>query len=512
MALRWNGAALAATFMGAILLAAACSGTAPPAEQSADLAAGQSPQAAGPQATGRQATKARAPNIVVILADDLGYADISAYGSKRIATPNIDRVASEGVAFTDGYSAAPVCSPSRAGLNTGRYPDRFGFEFNNGPPARDIADNLGLPMPEVTLAAMLKRQGYTTGLVGKWHLGSNDDFYPTNRGYDEFVGLLTGATSYIDHTRPEVRLAPDGTGADTRAKRGAANKIVEGPQRTVVNNEDRYLTEYFGERGVEFIQRNAPKDNPFFLYLAFNAPHDPLMTTQKYYDRFPHIADEGMRVYASMVSALDDQVGQVIDAVEASGENGDTIIYFMSDNGCAAYIQGICSCEPLRGGKLSHYEGGVRVPFLMRWPNAVDKGQVYRKPVSTMDVFTTSVTAGGGKLLADRVYDGVDLTPFVTGAKTGEPHDMLAWRRTPHASIRKGDWKLWKSLNGEFTLLFNLAADPNEARNLAASEPARLKELEAAFDQWASDLQDPAWPSRPAVKYDVCGTPFELPI
>ncbi len=453
------------------------------------------------------------PNIVVILADDLGYADISAYGGTRISTPNIDRVAKAGIAFTDGYSAAPVCSPSRAGLNTGRHPDRFGFEYNNGPAQRDIEQNLGLPTNELTLAKVLQGQGYHTGLVGKWHLGSNEDFYPTNRGYDEFVGFLTGATSYIRPNAPgTIAVKPEGSSAIPPPNRTLPNKIVEGPQKKIIENEDRYLTEYFGERAVEYIARNAKSETPYFLFTAFNAPHDPLQTMQKYYDRFPQIKDEGMRVYASMISALDDQVGAILDAVEASSENDDTIVYFMSDNGCAAYIQGICACTPLRGGKLSHYEGGTRVPFLMRWPAQIKGGQVYRKVVSTMDVFTTSLTAAGGKLPADRVYDGVDLMPFVTGKTQAIPHDQLAWRRTPHASIRKGDWKLWKSLDGKFTFLFNLANDPNEATNLAEKEPAKLKELSDAFDLWAKDLKDPAWPSRPNVTYDVCGTPFELPI
>jgi len=459
------------------------------------------------------AAQAARPNVVVILADDMGYADISSYGGTRMATPNIDRIAKSGVVFTDGYSAAPVCSPSRAGLNTGRHPDRFGFEFNNGPAQRDIELNLGLPKDEITLASALKGQGYHTGLVGKWHLGSNDDFYPTNRGYDEFVGLLTGATSYMSPAAPDyIFVEVAGSSAKPTAQRSAPNKIYEGAERKPVENEDRYLTEYLGERAVDFVRRNAPGADPYFLYAAFTAPHDPLQTTQKYWDRFPQIEDPGMRVYAAMISALDDQVGAILDAVEASGENGNTIVYFMSDNGCAAYIQGICACEPLRGGKLSHYEGGVRVPFMMRWPDKVDAGQVYRNVVSTMDVFTTSLVAGGGALPADRVFDGVDLAPYITGAAAGLPHDQLAWRRTPHASIRKGDWKLWKSLDGKFTLLFNLKDDPNEATNLAEAEPAKLKELSDAFDLWAKDMKDPAWPSRPFTNYNVCGTPFELPI
>lgn len=466
---------------------------------------------------GMASASAKAPNVIVILADDLGYADISAYGIKRISTPNIDRIGAEGVKFTDGYATAPVCSPSRAGLQTGRYQERFGFEFNNGPASRDIKQHLGLPVGEVTIADALRKQGYHTGLIGKWHLGSNDEFYPTNRGYDEFVGILTGQTNYIDADQPGVKTAyfaeaTEGAGN----KRGALNEVFEGPNRTVVHNETEYLTDYFAARASDYVLRNAKSDNPYFLYMAFNAPHAPLMVTKKYYDRFPQIKSEPMRVYAAMISALDDGVGEILKAVEASGEADNTIIYFLSDNGCAAYQPGICSCEPLRGGKLTHYEGGVRVPFMMRWPARVKAGGVYRNPVSTMDIFPTVLAAAGGRPPADRTFDGVDIIPYVTGRNPGQPHDMLAWRRQPLVSIRKGDWKLWQSVDsgeyGTYTLLFNLKTDPNETTNLAEKEPAKVKELQGAIAQWAKDLQDPRWPTKNTVKYDVCGTPFVVPV
>ncbi|WP_374345498.1 sulfatase-like hydrolase/transferase [Phenylobacterium sp.] len=453
------------------------------------------------------------PNVIVILADDLGYADVSAYGVKRIHTPHIDAIGDQGVKFTDAYAAAPVCSPSRAGLQTGRNPDRYGFEYNNGPPERDARLNLGLDIGEITIAQALKDQGYHTALIGKWHLGANPDFYPTNRGYDDFVGLLAGATSYIDPSVPGVHVAdPPNSSYPSKAARSQHTAIYEGAERKLVHNETEYLTDYFARRAVDYVSARAKSDQPYFLYLAFNAPHDPLMVTQKYYDRFPHIASEQNRIYAGMISALDDAVGQVMAAVKASGEDRDTLVYFMSDNGCAAYIGGLCACEPLRGGKLSHYEGGVRVPFMVRWPAAIKPGQVNRKMVSNMDIFPTSLIAAGGALPKDRIYDGVDLMPFLSGRNTGSPHEALMWRRTPHASIRKGDWKMWKSTDGKFTLLFNLKADPNETTNLATREPAKLKELNDAYEQWAKDLQDPKWPSRPAIQYNVCGTPFELPI
>jgi len=464
--------------------------------------------------TGSSANAQTRPNVIVIMADDLGYADIGAYGIKRIPTPNIDRIGNEGVKFTDGYSTAPVCSPSRAGTQTGRYQQRFGFEFNNGPARRDAEEGLGLDVNEITLGKQLKTSGYHTGLIGKWHLGSQSQFYPTNRGYDEFVGLLSGATSYIDLKQPGViNYQRDGGGEGGNAGgRNQYTQIVEGPQRTVVQNHAEYLTDYFGRRGAEYVTRNGASQNPYFLYLAFTAPHDPLTVTKKYYDRFPHIKTEHHRIYAAMVSALDDAVGEVLDAVDRTGEADNTIIYFLSDNGCAAYYDGMCACEPLRGGKLTHYEGGVRVPYLMRWPARVKTPQVYRNVVSTMDIFPTVVAAAGGKLPTDRVYDGVDLAPYLTGAKSGMPHDVLMWRRSPMVSIRKGDWKMWKDLSGKYTLLFNLKDDLNETTNLATKNPAKVKELEGALASWSRDLQDPKWPSRPATTYNVCGTPFTVPI
>lgn len=482
------------------------------------------------------------PNIIVILADDLGYADISAYKIGRFQTPNIDRIGMQGVRFTDGYATAPMCGPSRAGLMTGRYQERFGFEYNNGGAQRDLAQGLGLAIGEVTIAQLLKNAGYHTGLIGKWHLGSQQQFYPMNRGFDEFVGFLPGETSYIDPKQPGVHISYGPTVGDdaihlqipTTTKdddldrkvqrvartfyRSSLNQVVEGANHQVVHNESEYLTDYFGDRATDYIQRNSKTGKPYFLYLAFNAVHAPHMVTAKYYDRFPQIKDHQMRVYAAMVAALDDQVGRVLDAVDDSGQANNTIIYFASDNGCAMYFPGLCSCTPLRGGKLSHYEGGVRVPFMMRWPGHIQPGLVDRQVVSLLDVLPTSVDAAGGKLPMDRVYDGVNLMPYLTGKKAGEPHNMLAWRRLPLFSIRQGDWKLWESVDdktgkyGEYKLLFNLKDDLNETTNLADKDPQKVKELEELVQQWSKTMTSPKWPSKKPVTFDVCGTPFTLPI
>ena len=471
------------------------------------------------------------PNIVLILADDLGYADISAYRVGRFNTPNIDRIGMQGVRFTDGYASAPVCGPSRAGLQTGRYQNRYGFEYNNGPAQRDLTEGFGLDLGEITLAQLLKSRSYHTGLVGKWHLGIQEKFYPTNRGYDEFVGFLPGQTSYIDPHQPGVHLSrlrgstnSDAPGvaedADSAGQfsRHALTQILEGPDHQVIHNEDQYLTDYFAERDAQFIEKSVKAGQPYFLYAAFNAVHAPLMITQKYYDRFPQIKDEQLRIYAAMVAALDDAIGRILDAVDDSGQSQNTLVIFASDNGCAAYRSGLCSCEPLRGGKLSHYEGGTRVPFMMRWPGHIPSGLVYREVVSLLDVLPTAVSAAGASLPPDRIYDGVDIMPYLAGRKTGAPHDMLVWRRRPLVSIRKGDWKLWESVNdttgqfGEYKLLFNLRTDLNETTNVASRHPEKVRELEALIRQWSKDMTDPRWPSRPPAQYQVCGTPFRLPI
>lgn len=498
-----------------------------------------------PAARARAALPAHPPNIIVILADDLGYADISAYGVHRMHTPNIDRIGLEGVRFTDGYATAPVCGPSRAGLMTGRDPERFGFEYNTGPAQRDLAQGLGLALGEITIGQLLQQAGYHTGLIGKWHLGSRAELYPMKRGFDEFVGFLPGESSYIDPDVPGVhvsfgplgdeaaRLAsapttgivdPDSSMA-RRGRRIAASfrrhpldQIIEGADHHIVHNERQYLTDFFGDRAVGFIRRNAATHKPYFLYLAFNAPHAPHMVTAKYYDRFPQIKDHQLRVYAAMIAALDDQVGRVLDAVDAAGQRNSTLIFFASDNGCAMYFPGLCSCTPLRGGKLSYYEGGIRVPFMARWPGHIPAGLVYRQVVSLLDVLPTSVAAAGGHLPGDRIYDGVDLMPYLTNARSGAPHDMLAWRALPLFSIRQGQWKLWESVDdrtgryGHYKLLFNLKDDLNETHNLADRYPQKVKQLERLIHQWSRMMTDPRWPSKRPLRYKVCGTPFTLPI
>lgn len=354
-------------------------------------------------------------------------------------------------------------------------------------------------------------------MIGKWHLGQQPQFYPMKRGYQEFVGFLPGATLYMDPSDPGVHSFEEPT-ANGQKGRGVYGQIIEGPDATVVHNEHEYLTDYFSDRAVGFIRERSANAKPWFLYLSYNAVHSPMMVTDKYYARHPEIKDELLRIYAGMVDALDEGVGRVLDAIEASGEADNTIVIFLSDNGCAAYYPGLCSCEPLRGGKLTHFEGGMRVPFMMRWPSQIKAGMVYRDMISSLDIFPTSMAAAGGVMPADRAYDGSDIMPFLKGQAAGSPHESLAWRRRPLVSVRQGDWKLWESVGdktgeyGDHKLLYNLKEDENETTNLADRFPEKVRELEGLIQEWSKSMTDPAWPSRPPATYSVCGTPFTVPI
>lgn len=444
----------------------------------------------------------QARNVIVILADDLGVADVSAYFPDRIPTPHIDRIAQGGVRFDAGYATAAMCSPSRAGLLTGRYQNRFGFEYNAGSDERVEAEGLGLDAGERTIADLLRSAGLYTGMIGKWHQGSRPEFEPTARGFDEFFGFFAGSTNYIE---PDVPGVINGEPIERRDGASFWKQILREPGRQVVDNADQYLTEELTREAVEFLDRN--RERPFFLYLAYNAPHTPLQTTQKYYDRFPQIADERLRIYAAMVSALDDGVGAVLDRLDALGLADDTLVVFLSDNGCAAYAS-LCDCS-LRGGKLTLLEGGTRIPYLMRWPRGLPAGVVYDQPVTALDVLPTALRAIGASAPDEPRRDGVDLTPFVRGTAQGAPHDTLFWRSEPLLAVRQGPWKLWESRDGAFSHLFDLSADPGEQNDLAASQPDRVRRLREDFAAWSADLVEPAWDPRNIV-VNACGEEFRM--
>ncbi|MDP0497723.1 MAG: sulfatase-like hydrolase/transferase [Verrucomicrobiota bacterium JB024] len=419
------------------------------------------------------------PNIIVIFADDLGIGDMGAYGSKDIKTPNLDRLAGNGVLFEQGYVTAPQCAPSRAGLICGRYQQRSGFEFNF--PVRD-ADHLGLSLEETTLATRLKQAGYTTGIVGKWHLGTGDGYLPLQRGFDSFYGLGNGSSYY----RPPYRWATEYLDIDRPSDIYRDNEcIIE---------EADYLTDAFSREAVSFIKRNSA--GPFFLYLPYTAPHVPLQATQKYLDRVEGIEDPDRRIYAAMVYAMDDGVGQILDALEDEVISEDTLVFFLSDNG-ADPKHGGGSNAPFRGVKGNFYEGGIRVPFIAQWPGKIPAGEIYPNPVSALDIAATAVALAGSEADAQPALEGVNLMPFITGRTTSLPHDSLcyklyAWNKL--WGIRQGDWMLlgFDGPSGR-SELYNIAQDPLQKKNLAKQEPQRVRAMTELWKQWDAHNQPSAW-------------------
>jgi arylsulfatase A-like enzyme len=446
----------------------------------------------------------RPPNIIVILADDLGYGDLGVYGGKDIPTPNLDALARAGVRFTDGYVTCPICAPTRAGLMSGRYQQRFGFEHNPGP-EQQASPRFGLPRSERTLAEKLKDAGYATGMFGKWHLGYKEELQPHQRGFDEFFGFLSGAHTYMP--------------GESRQRRGGGGG---GYNEGIIRNgkpveEKEYLTEAFAREAVAFISAHAKpgahgKAAPFFVYLPFNAVHGPMEATRKYTDRFAHISDANRRTFAGMLTALDEAVGRVLAAVKESGQEDNTLVFFFSDNG-GPTPQTTASNGPLNGYKTQVLEGGIRVPFLMKWPGGgVPAGKVYQQPVMSLDVHATVLAAAGFDLNApvsrektDKPppgeLEGRDLLPFVTAegerGKVG-PHEAIFWRMGNQWAVRKGDWKLLSQARanarqpGEVRL-YNLREDIGEKNDLAAKMPEKVAELRAAYDAWNAGNIDALW-------------------
>lgn len=415
------------------------------------------------------------PNVIIILTDDQGYADVGFNGCKDIPTPNIDRLAMNGVMFTNGYVSYTVCGPSRAGLITGRYQDRFGFGRNPlfAPNDRDQ----GLPLSEETLATALDKVGYQTMAIGKWHLGAHESLRPLNRGFDEFFGFLTGGHQYF----PELWTLMDIS--EVKSQFDAYNtKLLQNNTRV---DEHEYLTDALSREAVRFIERNA--GNPFFLYLAYNAPHTPLQATEKYLKRFSHIDDKKRRTYAAMVSSVDDGIGELLDKLEELNIHENTIVFFLSDNGGPYKTNGSRN-DPLREGKGSLYEGGIRVPFAMQWLEKIPPGQVYDQPIISLDIFVTVADYAGAE--PGKPLDGVNLVPYLLGEEQGVPHEQLFWRKFDSNSyaVRSGDLKL-VNMNGKQNELYNLVEDIGESQELETDK--ELQRLLNAKNEWKSTMMDP---------------------
>ena len=473
------------------------------------------------------------PNLIVIVADDLGYGDTGVYGSPHVKTPHIDALAKDGVRFTQGYVAHPVCAPSRAALMTGRYQTRFGYEFN--PVGRDRTG--GVSREEVFLPQILKDAGYATGMVGKWHLGQPAGYHPLDRGFDSFFGVLTGATSFMTDFQPgDEEITPPGAGASfglaegVRAPPGAseAEKMTLLRQAAPVYRgreaveEPDYLTDAFTREALNFIDASAP--GPFFLYLAHTTPHTPLQAPAAYIARNSAIADKGQRVYAAMVTSLDDSVGRLRAALKARDLDRNTVIVLISDNGCAGYVGTACTNGPLNGFKGLHLEGGVRVPYIVSWPGGFRSGGVEDQVVSSLDIVPTAAALAGAAL--PRGTDGENLVPYLSGPKPKGFERRLFWRTGPNYAVRDGAWKLWSvnraepgetestaagitpdgvqakaSSQGVYDMLYNLADDPGESRNLAAARPEVVARLKAVIAEWDRGNVPAQWTSmRQAVR------------
>tara|TARA_B100001248_G_scaffold261655_1_gene253533 strand:+ start:4594 stop:5964 length:1371 start_codon:yes stop_codon:yes gene_type:complete len=425
------------------------------------------------------------PNLIVIMTDDQGYADVGFNGCEDIPTPNIDAIAKNGVKFTRGYVTYPVCGPSRAGFLTGRYQGRFGFSDN--PSINPNDPSAGLPVEEETIAEVLKKSNYNNAVIGKWHMGTHPRFHPLERGFDYFFGFLSGGHNYF----PE-KLNINDLSEVKRKWQWYATKIKE--NRTVVEIED-YLTDELSQSAVKYIEKQVSNDQHFMLYLAYNAPHTPLQATPKYLSRFDHIKDPKRKTYAAMVSAVDDGVGQILKTLKKSGIEENTIVVFLSDNGGAK--NNGSDNRPLRGRKSDLFEGGIRVPFAMQWKGTIPAGMTYEKNVSSLDIMATIVAQNKISIDKKRTLDGVNLIPFLNGENDSEPHDYLFWRKIKYnaMAVMIGDQKLVKNKRNDFKEMFNLSSDLSETYNLIEKNNTQSKSMQLEWDLWNAELIDCIFPS-----------------
>jgi uncharacterized sulfatase len=463
----------------------------------------------------------RPPNIVLILADDMGFNDVSFYNGGAadgtLQTPHIDSIGRDGVAFTNGYSANAVCAPSRASIMTGRYSTRFGFEFTpffkigvsifemmaeqdpsplklivhrkEADAMKPLEEN-GMPASEVTVAEVLKTAGYQTAHIGKWHLGGIGAMRPEQQGFDD--SLYMSGIAYLPEDSPDV--------VNAKQDYDPIDKMVWASMRYSAQFNGShtfapsgYLTDYYTDEAVKVIEAN--RNRPFFLYLAHWGIHNPLQAKKEDYDALSHIEDPRLRVYAAMITALDRGVGRVLDALKENGLADNTLVIFTSDNGGAGYLGLPDINKPYRGWKLTLFEGGTHVPFFARWPGHIAGGTRYDAPVEHIDILPTVVAAAGAKVPDDRVIDGMDVLPFVRGERSGVPHDTLFWREGYHQAVLHDGWKLIVSGVPDRKWLFHLGEDPTEHRDLAATHPEIVAQLQALLDAHNADQAAPMWPS-----------------
>jgi len=474
----------------------------------------------GPESASTEASS-RKPNVIVILVDDMGFNDISTFGGGvaggTVPTPNIDRLAEEGVTFVNGYAGNAVCAPSRAMIMTGRYSTRFGFEFtpvpsgmgkitsmiNNSSDSMRKAvvnfevmegmphmDDMGMLASELTTAELLKGQGYHTVHIGKWHLGRAKPFRATAQGFDESLMMESGL--YLPERHKDV--------VNSKQDFDAIDRFLWANMRNAVSfndsdwfHTDTYMTDYFTDQAVEVIEAN--RHQPFFLYLAHWGVHTPLQASKADFDALGHIEDNRLRVYAAMVKSIDRSVGKILNALDDNGIAENTIVIFTSDNGGADYIGLSDINKPYRGWKLTLFEGGTHVPFFMRWPAEISPGLTYEQPVSHIDITPTVVAAAGGTMPTDRIIDGKDILPFLTSQDGLSLTRTIFWREGHYQAVLSGAWKLQTSDRPDKDWLYNLKDDPTEQNNLADDHSEIVARLKRLLAEHNAEQGEPLWPS-----------------
>ena len=420
-----------------------------------------------------EAQENKKPNILIILSDDQGWGDVGFNGCTDIPTPNLDQLAKDGIVFSQGYATHPYCSPSRAGLLSGRYQHRFGHE--NNMPYHNAKLEDGLPVEELLISELLQKNNYHTCAIGKWHLGDSAQFWPINQGFEDWFGFIGGGLSYWGDT----------------GKKGATHGVQRNGQ-LVTQDQLTYLTDDFSDEAINYIDQYAKSEKPFFMYLAYNAPHGPIQATKEYLDQVSHIENGQRAAYAAMVLGMDTGIGKIIQKLKASGEYENTLIFFYSDNG--GHLSG-ASSAPFRGHKGMLFEGGIRVPFLISWPAMLKGGQTYQEMISALDIYPTILAASKTRHPQQDKLDGVNLLPVLQGYTQQKPHQRLFWRYSDGAgyAVRDGKYKLVMSgYKGEF-FLFDLEKDPYEHHNLALQMPQKLNKMKILYAEWTKGTIPAKW-------------------
>lgn len=416
------------------------------------------------------------PNVLIILADDLGWGDVGFNGCTDIPTPNLDKLAQNGIIFEHGYASHSYCSPSRAGLLSGRYQQRFGHENNPTNKVETNESNVGLDLGQLLLSELLHDNGYQTCAIGKWHLGNAPKFWPINRGFDDWYGFTGGGFNYWGSLGNKDKL------------QGVLRNGIPVPEK-----EQTYLTDDFSNEAVKYIDKYSKNDKPFFMYLAYNAPHAPIQATKEYVKMVDYIEDGKRAAYAAMVAGMDVGIGKVIDKLKETGEYDNTIIFFYSDNG--AHHMGASSL-PFRGNKGALFEGGIRVPFMVSWPKGLKGAYIYENPVIALDIYPTILAAIGIKHPEANKLDGINLLPVLKKNKELESRPPLFWRYSGGEgyAVLDGKYKLVRSVFKNKRLLFNLDEDPYEHNDLAEQMPEKVEALQKLYDQWMKGTEQPRWP------------------